>query len=298
MAGTLFTLLAAGLLVAGAAWGYRRWAAPNLVGASTPAKVLLGVMVVTVMVAIGVPFWWFDADQSFSWDLPPLASRMLAAAGMSFVVLGILVLRHPSHRRVRLVLVLVEVYLAPLAFVMAAFHLDRFDFGKLISYGFLIVAFGMTIVAAYFLVRQPDIVPDDDGDLAPSSIASRVLLLAVAATTFAWGLALFITDAGPTDLVWAWPGDLLSSRLIGVMLLAIGAGSTYALPRAATARLMQITTLVYAVGLAAASLWGSVVAKPVKPAYVAVFAIVAVLCALVLIIDRPAPRPSNASAAT
>jgi hypothetical protein len=138
MASTLFTLLAAVLLLAGAVWGYRTWAAPQVVGATTAAKVLMAVMVLTVMVSIGVPFWWLDLRQSFSWDLPPLASRMLAAAGLSFAVLGILVLRHPSHRRVRLVLVMLEVYLAPLAVVMLAFHLDRFDFGELISYGFLI----------------------------------------------------------------------------------------------------------------------------------------------------------------
>lgn len=296
MASTLLTLLAAALLIAGAAWGYRTWAAPNLVGASTPAKVLLGVMVVTVMVAIGVPFWWLDLDQSFSWDLPPLASRMLAAAGLSFVVLGILVLRHPSHRRVRLVLVLLEVYLAPLSIAMAAFHIDRFDFGKLISYGFLVIAFGMTIVATYFLIRQPEIVADDDRDLAPSSIASRVVLALIAATTFAWGVALFVTDDGPSALVWAWPGDLLSSRLIGVMLLAIGAGCVYAFARADTARLMEITTVVYAVGLASASLWNAVLAKPIKPAYVGVFAVIAVVCMIVLVIDRPAAASSTSAA--
>ena len=188
---------------------------------------------------------------------------------------------------------LLEVYLAPLAFAMAAFHLDRFDFGKLISYGFLVIAFGMTAVAGYFLVRQPPIVADDDRDVVASSIASRVVLVGIAAIVLAWGATLFVTDNGPSELVWAWPGDLLSSRLIGVMLLAIGAGSVYALPRADTARLMEITTVVYATGLAAASLWSSVLAKPVKPAYVGVFTVIAAACVLVLIVDRPVPTAST-----
>lgn len=289
LANLFFTLLAAALLVLGAWWGYRRWATPHLDGASTPARVLLGVMVVTVMVVIGVPFWWLDLEQSFSWNLPPLASRMLAAAALSFVVLGILVLQHPSHRRVRLVLVMLETYLAPLAIAMAAFHLDRFDFGRPITYGFLIIAFGMSLVAGSFLVRQPVIVPDDERDVALSSLATRIGLAAIALVTMAWGIALIVTDRGPSDLVWAWPGDLLSSRLIGVMLLAIAAGNLYALTRADTARLMQITTLVYAVGLAAASAWGLALGTPVKPAYILAFGVIAAGCGVLLVLDRPAP---------
>jgi hypothetical protein len=290
LADLFFTMLAGALLIGGAAWGYRRWALPHLGDATLPARALLGVMVVTVMVAIGVPFWWLDLDQSFSWDLPPLASRMLAAAGLSFVVLGALVLQRPSDRRVRLVLVMLETYLAPLAVAMAAFHLDRFDFGKPITYGFLIVAFGMSIVAAGFLVRQPTVVPDDDRDRAPAPTTTRFGLALVALVTGTWGLALVATDNGPSALVWAWPGDLLSSRLIGVMLLAIAAGNLFGHTRADTARLMEITTLVYAIGLAAASAWGAVLSKPVKPAYVVAFGVIGALCASLLVVDRREQR--------
>ncbi|MCL4836227.1 MAG: hypothetical protein KJZ86_27555, partial [Caldilineaceae bacterium] len=37
-------------------------------------------------------------------DLPPLASRILAAAGWSFAVVCLLVLERPTDRRLRLVL--------------------------------------------------------------------------------------------------------------------------------------------------------------------------------------------------
>jgi hypothetical protein len=154
----------------------------------------------------------------------------------------------------------------------------------------------MTALATWFLIRQPVIAPDDDRDRAPSTIASRAVLSIVATVTLVWGIALFVTDGGPSALVWAWPGDLLSSRLIGVMLLAIGVGCAYALPRADTARLMEITAVVYSAGLAVASLWGAVLGTPVKPAYVGAFAVVALLCVVALIAERrvsEAPAPGG-----
>ena len=35
----------------------------------------------------------------------------------------------------------------------------------------------------------------------------------------------WVTDSGPVPFVWVWPGDLLTSRLIGVMLLTIAVGA-------------------------------------------------------------------------
>ena len=72
----------------------------------------------------------------------------------------------------------------------------------------------------------------------------------VAAVMAVWGLALFITDSGPSPFIWVWPGDLLSSRLIAMMLWAIAAGAAFALPRTDTARLMLGVTLTYGVGVA------------------------------------------------
>jgi hypothetical protein len=58
--------------------------------------------------------WWIDDPRSFSWDLPPLASRMLASAGWAFGVATLAALHRPVPRRTRLVMLMLAVYLAPL----------------------------------------------------------------------------------------------------------------------------------------------------------------------------------------
>lgn len=69
------------LWVGGVVWGYRRWVAPHTL-LDLQGKGLVMLIVLTFMGGlIGSPFWWLDVAQSFAWDLPPLASRMLAAAG-------------------------------------------------------------------------------------------------------------------------------------------------------------------------------------------------------------------------
>jgi hypothetical protein len=85
------------------------------------------------------------------------------------------------------------------------------------------------------------------------------------------GLALFVTDRGFSPLIWAWPGDLLTSRLIAVMLLTIAAGVIVSRARADLARVTLLATIVYGLGLGAASLWGLVLGQPLRPAYAIVF---------------------------
>ncbi len=279
----LFTVIAATVLVAGIAGGYRvlAWRFAEPLGGAGRALLLVPVM--TLAVAIGVPFWWAGAKESFPWLLPPLASRMLAAAGLSFVVLSWLVLRHPSRARVRLLLVMVAVYLVPLLAALWAFHLDRLNFAELIAGGFLILADGLAVLILAFLWRQPTIIEDGDRDRRPSPPPVRAFLLCVAAVCGAWGLALFASDQGPVAAIWVWPGDPLSSRLIGVMLLALAAGGLVSHARADAAGVMLWTTLTYGLGLAAASLWQLVATKPLTPAYLVVFGALAATAALLLV---------------
>ena len=81
------------LLLTGMGFGYWRWVRPREPGLTWPARGLLMLTIMTLMGGfIGSPFWWADEARSFSWDTPPLASRMLAAAGWSFVVVCYLAL--------------------------------------------------------------------------------------------------------------------------------------------------------------------------------------------------------------
>jgi hypothetical protein len=245
---------------------------------------------------LGAPFWWLDLAPSFAWDLPPLASRMLAAAALSFAVVSVIALRSPRRRPVRLVLVLLVVYLAPLVVAALLWHRDRFDFAAPITYGFFAIAGGMTIAALWYSLFQPICMPDLALPGPPSAFVAGWLSV-VAGVAGLWGLALFVTDDGPLPLIWAWPGDLLSSRLIGVMLLALAAGAFVSLREAATARMMLWMAMFYGCGLALASLWNVLGGRPVRLSYVLVFGFIALGSAVLLWVERGriAMRPELAA---
>lgn len=274
-------------LLSSAMWaGYRRWVLPKGAALDRQSRVLLLLVIMTLMGGvIGGCFWWLDVPGTFSWDLPPLASRMLAAAGFSFGVVTLLVLEHPAPRRLRLVLVLLAVYLLPLLVAAPLFHRDRFDPGAPITYSFFTIVALMSAATVWFLFRPPAVLtaPDEPVLAGP---ATRAWLGLCAAITALWGLALFATDKGPSSSVWVWPGDLLTSRLIGVMLLTLAVGALRSLRHADVARLMLAMLLTYGLGLAAASIWNSFSAKPIKPAYVVVFGVLALGSLFVLWRER------------
>lgn len=290
----LLQALVLAILLGGVAWGYRRWVRPREDGLDFQAKGLMALMVLTFMGGlIGSFFWWADEPRSFSWDLPPLASRMLASAGWSFAVGTFLALERPTTRRLRLMLILLATYLVPLVLAVLLFHLDRFSFAAPITYAFFVIAGGMSIAALWYLVRQPVVLPDAPADGAPPTPPVGAWLGVVAVLTGLWGLALFATDNGPSALVWVWPGDLLTSRLIGVMLLTIAVGAAWSRPSADLARLMLAITNAYGVGLALASAWNALSGKPIKPSYLVVFGLVALVSGLLLARQRaPVLQPT------
>jgi len=276
-------LFGLGLLFVGLGVGYARWIKPHEASLNWQGKGLLLLVVLTLMGGfIGSPVWWLDDPRGFSWDLPPLASRMLASAGWSFVAVCFFALERPTFSRLRLVLVMLFVYLAPLAVAIVLFHLDRFNPAAPITYAFFIIVIFMVTASLGYLLQQPIIIPDEPRDQAASSQWVSYWLITVAVICGLWGLALFATDQGPSTLIWVWRGDLLSSRLIATMLFTITAGAITSYRRADVARLMLITILIYGIGLTVASLWNLTVGKPIPLFYLGVFGSIALISAILL----------------
>ena len=285
MDGLLVQFLGLFALLGLAAWGYRHWISTRQIGIQGRGMLLLCV-VTLVGGLVGSTGWWIDDPRSFSWDLPPLASRMLASAGWAFGVATLAALYRPVPRRTRLVMLMLAIYLAPLLVSAPLFHLDRFDPAAPITYVFFALVLTMTVGALWYLFEQPVIVPNEPADsLAPTALVGRWLSL-VAAVTALWGLALFVTDSGPSSLIWVWPGDLLTSRLIAVMLLTIAVGAAYALRYADASKVMLGVIAVYGFGVMVANLWNILANKPVIPSYVAAFGIMFLVSATLLTAER------------
>jgi hypothetical protein len=285
MDGLLVQFLGLFVLLGIVGWGYRRWIRPREVG--TQGKGMLLLTIVTLVGGlVGSTGWWIDDPRSFSWDLPPLASRMLASAGWAFGVATIAALQRPVPRRMRLVMLMLAAYLAPLLVAIPLFHLDRFDPAAPITYAFFALVLPMTVAALWYLFQQPVIISDEPTDSLPPTPLVGAWLGLIAAVTAFWGLALFITDNGPSGLIWAWPGDLLTSRLIAVMLLTLAIGAVYALRYADVSRVMLGVIAVYGFGVTLANLWNILVSKPVNPSYVAAFGIMFLVSATLLIAER------------
>jgi hypothetical protein len=277
-----------------------RWVRPRREALDGRGTGLLLLLILASMAGfLGAPFWWFDVRQSFSWDLPPLASRMLAAAAAALTVGSVLCLERPTRVRVRLYLLMLVTYIVPLTVAIVVAHLDRFDPAAFITYGFFAAVVAVSVPALYFLWDQPAIPSAEDAPRHPSAL-ERASLVTTAGVTGAWGIALFVTDKGPSSVIWVWPGDLLSSRLIGVMLLSLAVGSFYSLLAPAAAPVMLAVTATYGVSVPLASAWNAFADKPVKPAYVWVFAVIAAGSLLALVLGRQPrrrwTRPSESGA--
>ena len=276
----LLQLLGLGLLLGGVSWGYEHWIRPHTHLSLAGRGLLLLVILTGMGGLIGSPFWWLDEPRSFSWDLPPLAGRMLASAGWAFMVASWLALKRPTYGRIRLLLLLLFIYLAPLVVAMFVFHLDRFDFAAPITYAFIIIAGGMSVTTVGYLIWQPQLLADEPPALLAPPLV-RYWLAAVAPLLILWGIALCATDAGPWAWVWVWPGDWLTSQLIGVMLLALGVGAWYSQKAADTAVVMLAMLTTYGVGIAVASLWHGLVGKPIPVSYLIAFSVLALGSAVV-----------------
>jgi hypothetical protein len=284
------------LVVTCVAVSYWLWIAPLEARLNPMSRGLLFLVSLTLAGGfLGAPLWWLDKEGAFAWNLPPLAARMLASAGWAFAVASVLTLRRPTHDRLKVHLVMLVVYLAPLAAAIVAMHLDRFDADEPVVWGFFPLVILMTISSLYFLLRTPK--APVTGDAAAPLPATVAWLTAVALVTALWGVALFLTDDGFSDDIWVWPGDQLTSELIGVMLLTVAAGSAWSLRSREPALTVLATAATYGFGVAVANVWSSFQDKPVRESYVVAFAIIGLgsLALLAMESRRTAALPARAT---
>jgi hypothetical protein len=283
------------LVLLGIQWGgYYVWIRPHGGAGGVQGTAMLLLIILTMSGGfIGAFSWWMDIPGSFAWDLPPLAGRMLGVAGWCFAFAAFMSLQHPSRRRVRLVLLMLAVYLTPLLVALLLFHLQRLDFAAPITYAFLLVVILLSAGALWFLLRQPIILSATPRDTAVARRSVRVWLVVVAVIVGLWGVALFLTDQGPSGEIWAWPGDGLTNRLIAAMLMTIAVSALLNCPYADVAQIMLGVTWLYGMGLGLASAWNRLAGKPIKLSYLVVFGAIGLGSAVLLLLDRPVSQPAN-----
>ena len=231
---------------------------------------------------LGSPLWWMNFPWSFSWALPPLAGRMLASAGVAFAALSLMVLRRPTPRRLHLILICLTAYLVPLVCTILMFHLQRFNFSVPITYGFFAIAGGMAVATLWFYFGfggMKPILPDEDPG---THSVVETWLWAVGLMTGLWGAALFAIDNGPLKQIWIWPGDPLTTRLIGSMLITIAWGALFSRKHADVARMMLVFMMIYGLGAGLANLWNVLAGKPIKLFYFVFFLDVGLISTLLL----------------
>ena len=270
-------ILGLSALFLGVGLGYWRWIRPYQGQISRSQQSLLLLVILTLVGGfVGGLAWWFDVAASFSWDLPALASRMLAAAGWAFAAGCWLALERPSLPRLRLIILMLFVYLAPLAVAIVLFHLDRFDWNAPITYAFFAIVVPMVLLTIWHLLHPMGIVAVTED--RPVTGVAKGWLWATAVLTFLWGLALFLTDAGSSNLIWVWPGDLLTSRLIAVMLWTLTVTAVYSVHSREALPVALAVMIVYGIGVVAANLWNP---AAIKPLYTVLFALFAVGSAVI-----------------
>lgn len=250
----------------------RRWRAfPQAVDPGPLARAV--VILATTGGLLGAPFWWLDLPASFAWDLPLLASRMLAAAALAFGIAGVCVLERPSIARFRLMLLLLCVYLLPLAIAILSLHLDRLNAGMPITYGFFaaVSLVGGGAALALFGSRWPQ-----GGSLVAPPAVWRGCLRVAGVLLLLWGTALFIAPATPLALMFPWPGDPLTSRLIASMILSLGVAMLAAARDATLLPVVLVFAAVYGCGVFAACVVNALGGRPVPLLYAAALGLLGV----------------------
>lgn len=232
---------------------------------------------------IGATAWWQNLPYAFSWPLPHLAARFLAVAGVAFGTAALRAAAISTQGHLRLIAALLAIYLGPLTLAILALHLDRFDPTAPVTYAFFAIVGLMLGLALMTLFR---LAHDERG------LTSGLLGL-IAVLSGLWGAMLFFWPDGPLPLIWPWPQDPLTSRLIAAMFLTVAAAGFLA-EGPAERRTARLLILIYGLGIVAASgaaLWAG---KPVSTAYPIFWGLAAALALYSQITSRAAwPKPGT-----
>jgi hypothetical protein len=259
MTDTAWFFLAPMLMAIAGYAAHRRWREAE-VGGAFARSVLI---VLTIGGALGAPLWWAGAPSAFPWVLPPLAGRMLGAAGIAFAVLGVRVLERPTPARIGLHGIAAEVYLAPLVVAILALHLDRFDWSRPVIWGFFAIATFLVAGSARLVHRNRAAMP-------PEPVVAAVLLVAGAVYAVT-AVALFFVPTTPMPAFFPWASDPLTSRLIAVMPATLAAACVLAARDRSLVVDVGLFALVYGVGVTIALMMLVAAGKPLLSAYLAVF---------------------------
>jgi hypothetical protein len=233
---------------------------------------------------IGAPAWWQDLPYAFSWDLPPMAARFLAVAAISFAVGFAMILRQGSIGALRLGCGMLAVYLVPLTGAILLRHLDRFDLGAPVTWVFFALVAVLSLGALNGLFR----LPLNERGLS-GGIDTGIALVAGL-----WGLALFFWPDGPQPLIWPWPRDPLTTRLIAAMFLTIATAGWLSEGRAER-RIALWVAMIYGLGIAATIYASRITGAGGPPAYLVVWGAIGLVAFFGLVTDRATVRAGAAS---
>ena len=232
---------------------------------------------------VGAAAWGQNLPYAFAWALPPMAARFLAVAAVAFGLVALRAAWIGTVGHLRMVAVMLLVYLGPFAGAVLFLHLDRFDPTSPVAYAFFGVVVCMVIAALLTMIR----VPYDERGL------SSGMLGLVGSLAGLWGLVLFLWPSGPWPIMWPWPQDPLTTRLIAAMFLTIAAACHIAEGRQER-RTAYILCFIYGIGIAlveALALW---LGKPGSWAYLLFWTFVAVEAVRGLVSERAA-SPTHAA---
>lgn len=266
-------VVAGAIFAVALAVGFRRWWSSG----GKERGLARGVLIVaTVGGFVGAPFWWFNLPASFAWDLTPLASRLLAAAAVSFGLAGLVALERGGAAVRDMMTALVAIYLLPLAAFVLFLHTDRLDFSAPIAWGFVAAAVGLGC-SALFAVRTWQ--PARQAGVDVDTYVASIMLLAGLAIGL-WGIAMLVQPAAPIRQAFPWPRDPLTARLIAAMLLTLGAALLWGRQDRQTAGIALLLAGAYGVGVVFACIPAFVYGTPFPRLYAAVFGLLAVVSVL------------------